>query len=67
MSLVVYSQGSVLGPVLFVIFIYDLPDVVKQSVQMFADDTKMWSKMNKTVCTSRRTKTNYKIDSKSGV
>ena len=39
-------QGSVLGPVLFVIFIYDLPDVVKQSVQMFADDTKMWSKIS---------------------
>ena len=36
-------QGSVLGPVLFAIFINDLPDVVKQSVQMFADDTKMWS------------------------
>ena len=39
-------QGSVLGPVLFVIFINDLPDVVKQSVQRFADDTKMWSKIS---------------------
>ena len=42
-------QGSVLGPVLFVLFINDLPDVVKQSVQMlmFADDTKMWSEISK--------------------
>ena len=39
-------QGSVLGPVLFVIFINDLPDVVKQSIQRFADDTKMWSKLS---------------------
>ena len=39
-------QGSVLGPVLFVIFIIDLPEVVKQSVQMFADDTEMWSKIS---------------------
>ena len=43
---VTIPQGSVLGPVLFVIFINDLPDVVKQSVQMFADDTKMWSKIS---------------------
>ena len=39
-------QGSVVGPVLFVIFINDPPDVMKQSVQMFADDTKMWSKIS---------------------
>ena len=39
-------QGFVIGPVIFVIFINDLPDVVKQSVQMFADDTKMWSKIS---------------------
>ena len=39
-------QGSLLGSVLFVIIINDLQDVVKQSVQMFADDTKMWSKIS---------------------
>ena len=38
-------QGSVQGPVIFVIFINDIPDVVKQSVQMLVDDTKMWSKI----------------------
>ena len=35
-------QGSVLGPILFVIFINDLPDVVTSTVKIFADDTKLF-------------------------
>ena len=36
-------QGSVLGAILFVIYINDLPDTLKGHVKMFADDTKVFS------------------------
>ena len=38
-------QGSVLGPLLFLIFVQDLPDWVKNSIKMFADDTMIWTKI----------------------
>ena len=39
-------QGSVLGPILFVLFINDMPDVVDCLIQLFADDAKLFNRVN---------------------
>ena len=36
-------QGSVLGPLLFLLFVNDLPDWITNSMRMFADDVKIWN------------------------
>jgi len=39
-------QGSVLGPLLIICFINDMPEVVHSSIKMFADDTQIFRTVN---------------------
>ena len=38
-------QGSVLGPLLFLLFVNDLPDDVQSVLKLFADDSKLYRKV----------------------
>ena len=39
-------QGSVLGPILFILYVNDLPSVVKSCCKVFADDTKLYKEIH---------------------
>ena len=43
-------QGSVLGPLLFILYVNDIPEIVKAKVKMYADDTKVYE--DQTQCSS---------------
>ena len=36
-------QGSVLGPLLFTLYVNDIPDIIQCNIKLFADDTKIFS------------------------
>jgi len=37
-------RGLVLGPLLYLLYVNDLPDLIINSMKTFADDTKIWKK-----------------------
>ena len=41
------SQGSVLGPVLFIIYVNAIPDSLQNFCKIFADDTKIYAAVEK--------------------
>jgi len=40
-------QGSILGPLLFLLFVNELPVWIINSMMMFADDAKIWTKISR--------------------
>ena len=44
----VAPQGSILGPTLFLLYFYDLPDDVTCNIAICADDTPLYSKCSQT-------------------
>ena len=39
-------QGSVLGPILFICYVNDMPEAVQGMIKIFADDTKIYSEVD---------------------
>jgi ribonucleases P/MRP protein subunit RPP40 len=35
-------HGSVLGPLLFMLYVDGIPNLIRESIKLFADDAKLW-------------------------
>ena len=54
-------QGSILGPILFLIYINDLPNGIKSIFKIFTDDTSLFSKVKNKTCSAVEIDNNLKI------
>ncbi|MEW8548554.1 MAG: reverse transcriptase family protein [Candidatus Thiodiazotropha sp.] len=46
-------QGSVLGPLLFILYVNEIPELIQGTAKLFADDTKVFDKASKKVILQR--------------
>ena len=54
-------EGSVLGPILLLIYINNLPDGIKSICKIFADDTSLFSKVKDKNCSTVELNNDLKI------
>ena len=40
-------QGSILGPIMFPIYVNDIPNIITSTAKLFADDSKIYREINK--------------------